>query len=78
MKYAENPERERILNQALRARTLPEIAVATRELDRWVDDYPDDWGIRDAYEVLENMAEIAQEQQTSHVLHSDRQAGVLV
>ena len=78
MKYAENPERERILNQALRVRTLSEIAVATRELDRWVEDHPDDWGIRDAYEVLENMAEIAQEQQTSPVLRSNREAGVLV
>lgn len=63
MKYAENPEREFVLNQALRARTLSEIAIATRELDQWVDDHPDDWGIRDAYEVLENMREIAEYQQ---------------
>lgn len=63
MKYAEHPERELILNQALRARTLSELTFATRELDQWVDAHPDDWGIRDAYEVLENMREIAEYQQ---------------
>lgn len=63
MKYAEDKERNRIANQALRATTLAEIALATRELDQWVDDHPTDWGIRDAYEVLENMKEIAGLQQ---------------
>ncbi len=63
MKYANNEERNRIANQALRATTLAEIALATRELDQWVDDHPDDLGIIDAYEVLENMQEIAEFQQ---------------
>jgi aminoglycoside phosphotransferase family enzyme len=63
MSYTEHPERERILNQALRARTYLEIATATREMDQWVDDHPDDLGIIDAYEVLENMQEIAEFQQ---------------
>ena len=76
MKYAENPERELILNQALRARTLSQITIATQELDQWVDDHPDDWGIRDAYEVLENMAEIAQEQQAGKIV--PREVAVLV
>ncbi len=63
MSYTEHPERERILNQALRARTYLEIATATREMDQWVDDHPDDLGVIDAYEVLENMQEIAEFQQ---------------
>ncbi len=60
MNYAEHPERERILDQALKARTFSEIATATCEMDQWVEDHPDDLGILDAYEVLANMQEIAE------------------
>ncbi len=63
MNYAEHPEREHILDQALKARTFSEIATATREMDQWVEDHPDDLGILDAYEVLANMQEIAEFQQ---------------
>jgi hypothetical protein len=63
MNYAEHPERERVLNLALRARTFSEIAAANLEMDRWVADHPEDLGIRDAYEVLDNMQEIAEFQQ---------------
>ena len=60
MNYAKSPERNRVLAQALKARTFAEIAVANREMDQWVNDHPDDLGIRDAYEVLDNMQEIAE------------------
>lgn len=63
MNYAKDKERNRIMHQALRATSLAEVTLATRELDRWVDDHPDDLGIIDAYEVLENMQEIAEFQQ---------------
>ena len=63
MKYADDEERNRIARQAMRAMTLAEVIHATRELDQWVDDHPDDLGIIDAYEVLENMREIAEFQQ---------------
>lgn len=63
MNYADYPERDRIMNQALRARTFAEIAAANREMGRWVSDHPDDLGIQDAYEVLDNMQEIAEFQQ---------------
>ncbi len=63
MNYAEHPERERVLNQALRARTFSEIALANVEMDQWVAAHPEDLGIRDAYEVLDNMQEIAEFQQ---------------
>ncbi len=76
MKYADDVERNRIAHQALRATTLEEVDLATRELDQWVDDHPDDWGIRDAYEVLENMAEIAQEQQAGKT--APRETAILV
>jgi len=63
MKYAKDEERNRIIHQALRATALDEVTLATREMDQWVDDHPDDLGIIDAYEVLENMKEIAGFQQ---------------
>lgn len=63
MNYAEHPQRERVLDQALKARTLPEIASATLDMDHWVEDHPNDLGIMDAYEVLANMQEIAEHQQ---------------
>ena len=62
MKYANDTERNRIAYQAMRATTLAEVIVATRELDQWVEGHPDDLGIIDAYEILENMKEIAEEQ----------------
>jgi len=62
MKYANDEERNRIARQAMRATTLAEVTLATRELDQWVDGHPDDLGIIDAYEILENMKEIAEEQ----------------
>ena len=47
----------------MRATTMAEVIHATRELDQWVDGHPDDLGIIDAYEILENMKEIVGEQQ---------------
>ena len=51
------------MNQALKARTLLEVALANLEMDRWVAEHPEDLGIRDAYEVLDIMQEIAEFQQ---------------
>ena len=63
MNYAKDGERCRIAHQAMRATTMAEVIHATHELDQWVDDHPDDLGIIDAYEILENMKEITEEQQ---------------
>ena len=63
MKYADDEERNRIARQAMRATKMAEVILAPRELDQWVDDHPDDLGIIDAYEILENMKEIAEDQQ---------------
>jgi hypothetical protein len=52
MKYYEDPERERVLLQALSARTLEELRIATEELDVWVAAHPEDVGIIDAYEQM--------------------------
>lgn len=63
--FANNPERERILDQALDARTLPEIATATQELREWVRQNPADVGIREAFEGLSLMRNIAEEQEAA-------------
>ena len=65
MNFAENPERERILDQALNARTLPQIILATQELREWVSQNPADIGIREAFEGLSLMQDIAEEQQAN-------------
>ena len=44
------------------------------ELDQWVDDHPDDLGIIDAYEVLENMREIAESRQAERRWDEDEVA----
>ena len=72
MNFADHPERERILDQVLDARTLPEIAVATRELREWVRQNPDDIGIREAFEGLSLMQDIAEEQEAERA-HAGRE-----
>ena len=75
MSYSENPERERILDQALNARTLLQIAVATQELREWVRQNPADVGIREAFEGLSLMQDIAEEQEAERSQTSRELAG---
>lgn len=70
--FADNPERERILDQVLDARTLPEIATATQELREWVRQNPEDVGIREAFEGLSLMRDIAEAQETERT-HASRE-----
>ncbi len=70
--FANNPERERILDQALDARTLPEIATATQELREWVRQNPADVGIREAFEGLSLMRDSAEEQEAERA-HASRE-----
>ena len=69
--FSANSQRQCILNQALDARTLPEIAVATQELREWVRQHPDDIGITEAFEGLSLMRDIAEEQEAERA-HSSR------
>lgn len=72
MKFSDDPERERILDQVLDARTLPEIADATQELRGWLRQNPEDTGIREAFEGLSLMRDIAEEQEAERT-HESRQ-----
>lgn len=48
----DNPEREKILTEALEAKTPQEVELATQQLRQWVKTHPDDPGIVDAFEPL--------------------------
>ncbi len=60
-----NAERERIIEQALNAFTLPEIRQATQELQQWTRTYPQDFGIVDTFEVLSHKHDFAEERKQS-------------
>ena len=61
MKYINQPERQRVLAQALQATTLLELESATHAMDAWVAAHPDDIGIQDAYEQMALMELAARE-----------------
>lgn len=46
------PERRRILDQAMSARTLSAVANASRELEWWITEHPEDQGIVGAFDQL--------------------------
>lgn len=52
MNYADHPERERIIEQALDASTLAEIEAASREIKDWMTGHPDDRSIVDCFERM--------------------------
>ena len=70
MNIADNPERKRILNQVLDARTIPEIDAATEILRAWVRRNPDDVGIVEAFGGLSLLRDIAEEQEAERA-HSE-------
>jgi hypothetical protein len=65
MRYLQNEERQRILRQALTAKSLCEIDAATLELREWVSTHPDDLGIVDAFEQLDLMRRAVMELESS-------------
>lgn len=67
MNFAGNPERERVLDQVLDARSLTEIMAAEQELRSWLKRNPEDTGIRETFEGLSLMRDIAEEQEAERV-----------
>jgi hypothetical protein len=63
MSYAEDSQRERLIDQVLGARKLQEIVEATEALKQWVKTHPDDLGIIDGFEQLSLMEDIARERE---------------
>ena len=52
MKFLDDPEREVLIRQMLRANTLPKVYAAQAALRQWHQRYPEDWGILDGGEQL--------------------------
>ncbi len=63
-------ERERILDQALDARTVPEKQWAAYELWEWQRRNPEDAGIREAMKGLPRIDDIAEEQEAERTTAS--------
>lgn len=61
-------ERQHILGQALDARTLAEIEIATRDLREWIRCNPTDTGITEAFEGLSLMRDIAEDQEAERIM----------
>ena len=55
--------REQVTTQVLRARTLPEVFAAQQALRDWIRAHPEDEGMRDGFEQLSMMQDIAEEQE---------------
>lgn len=70
--YLHLPEREQIVNQVLDARTLAEIDAAACALREWLNRYPEDTGIREGFEGLSLMRDIAEEQEAEREEKSKR------
>ena len=67
------PERQRVVDLVLDARTLPEIEYASQELRQWLCLHPEDAGIREGFESLSLMRDIAQEQEVERLLAPRRE-----
>jgi hypothetical protein len=61
------PERQRIIELVLDARTLAEIEAATEELHAWLQLHPEDVGIQEGFESLSLMRDIAEEQNAERI-----------
>ena len=59
---ARDLDRERLTNQVLDATTLAEIHIAHRLLRDWIEKYPEEEGMRDAFEQLSLLEDIALEE----------------
>ncbi|MGI4789130.1 MAG: hypothetical protein ACRYFS_09810 [Janthinobacterium lividum] len=68
MKSANKSDRERVRDQVLDARTLPEVALARQEICDWIRRNPDDTGIQEVFGGLSLMEDIAKEQEAERLL----------
>jgi hypothetical protein len=55
--------RERLTRQVLGAKTLPEVLAATEALREWMRAHPEEDFMRDGFEQLAQMQEIAEEEE---------------
>jgi hypothetical protein len=58
-----NEARERVSDQVLSARTLPEIEAAKQVLREWMKAHPEEQGMRAGFEQLYTIQEIIEEEE---------------
>lgn len=56
--------REELLNQMMEARTLPQIEAAKQALRCWLEQYPEEPGMADGFEMLSHREDWAKIQST--------------
>lgn len=66
-----NQARERVINQVLDATTLPEVEAARSILREWMASHPEEQGMRDGFEQLSLMQDIAESEETQNA-HGER------
>jgi hypothetical protein len=69
--------REPVTKMVLSARRLPDITEAQRALWDWIKAHPEDEGMRDGFEQLSLMQDIAEEEQLQWKASSASQETVL-
>lgn len=69
--------RELVTQKVLSARSLPDVREARQVLRDWIKSHPEDEGMRDGFEQLSLMQDIAEEEQASQNVHPASQEAVL-
>ena len=71
---AHDEARECLTDQVLSATTLDEIHAATQALREWIKTYPEEKGMRDGFEQLSLMQDIAEEQEAERHQRAEKVA----
>ncbi|MBV9849674.1 MAG: hypothetical protein JO250_08295 [Armatimonadetes bacterium] len=67
--------RDRLSDQVLDATTLPEIHAAQQALRAWIKEHPEDEGMRDGFEQLSLMQDIAEQEEAEGARSESLTAG---
>ncbi len=65
-----NTARELVTKKVLSARTLPDVREAQQILRDWIKAHPEDEGMRDGFEQLSLMQDIAEEEQAQRSVYA--------
>lgn len=65
-----NTARELVTKKVLSARTLPDVREAQQILRDWIKAHPEDEGMRDGFEQLSLMQDIAEEEQARRSVYA--------
>ena len=69
LKLDRDTARELVTRKVLSARSLPDVREAQQVLRDWIKAHPEDEGMRDGFEQLSLMQDIAEEEQAQRNAH---------